>query len=60
MAERTWLFVAGSAVRGAREAKIAIERHYGPDGILARTLPTGAMAFWTTVMLAAYLVLSYL
>ena len=37
----------------------AVRHYYGPDGILARTLPTGAMAFWTTVMLAAYLVLSY-
>ena len=38
----------------------AIGRHHGPDGILARTWPTGSMAFWTTVMLAAYLILSYL
>ena len=36
------------------------ERHHGPVGFLARPLPTGTMAFWTTVMLAAYLVLSYL
>jgi multicomponent Na+:H+ antiporter subunit D len=38
----------------------AVRRHHGPEGILARTWPTGSMAFWTTVMLAAYLVLSYL
>jgi len=49
-------FVAGNA-----DAVTRVVRHYyGPDGILARTLPTGAMAFWTTVMLAAYLLLSYL
>ncbi|MGE3710195.1 MAG: Na(+)/H(+) antiporter subunit D [Hyphomicrobiaceae bacterium] len=35
-------------------------RHHGPDGILGRTWPTGAMAFWTTVTLGAYLVISYL
>ena len=37
-----------------------IQRYHGPDGILARTWPTGAMAFWMTIMLAAYLILSYL
>jgi multicomponent Na+:H+ antiporter subunit D len=37
-----------------------VQRHYGPDGTLARAWPTGSMAFWATVMLAAYLILSYL
>ncbi len=37
-----------------------IYRYYGPDGALARTWPTGSMAFWTTVVLAMYLILSYL
>ena len=37
-----------------------LNRHYGPDGALARTWPTGSMAFWTTVVLALYLILSYL
>ncbi|MEZ5786529.1 MAG: Na(+)/H(+) antiporter subunit D [Xanthobacteraceae bacterium] len=46
--------------RGARGAAAAIERHHGPEGALARTWPTGSMAFWATVMLAAYLILSYL
>ena len=33
--------------------------HHGPDGIFGRTWPTGTMALWATVMLGAYLVLSY-
>jgi multicomponent Na+:H+ antiporter subunit D len=37
-----------------------IYRHHGPQGILARTWPTGSMAFWTTVLLAAYLVVYFL
>jgi multicomponent Na+:H+ antiporter subunit D len=37
-----------------------IYRYSGPDGALARTWPTGSMAFWTTVVLAMYLILSYL
>jgi multicomponent Na+:H+ antiporter subunit D len=36
-----------------------VYHHHGPEGVLARTWPTGQMAFWATVMLAAYLVLSY-
>ncbi|MDH3579134.1 MAG: Na(+)/H(+) antiporter subunit D [Hyphomicrobiales bacterium] len=35
-------------------------RHHGPKGILARTWPTGSMAFWTTFLLGAYLILYYL
>jgi multicomponent Na+:H+ antiporter subunit D len=34
-------------------------RHHGPQGILARTWPTGSMAFWATLMLGAYLILYY-
>ena len=34
-------------------------RHHGPEGILARTWPTGSMAIWTTILLAAYLVVAY-
>jgi len=60
LAERVWHFVATYASRGAREGINAIERHHGPGGILARTWPTGVMAFWMTVMLAAYLILTYL
>ena len=59
-AERAWLSIAASVSHGVREIIGVIERHHGPDSILARTSPTGAMAFWTAVMLAAYLVLSYL
>jgi multicomponent Na+:H+ antiporter subunit D len=55
-----WSGVARTATRGARIALEGIQRYHGPHGILARTWPTGAMAFWTTLMLAAYLILSYL
>ena len=37
-----------------------IYRHHGPQGILARTWPTGSMAFWTTLLLGAYLIAYYL
>ena len=48
------------AMRSARVIPEGIQQYHGPEGILARTWPTGAMAFWMTIMLAAYLILSYL
>ena len=32
-------------------------RHHGPEGVFARTWPTGATVLWVAVMLAAYLVI---
>ncbi len=31
-------------------------RHHGPDGVLARTWPTGSMAIWASLLLAAYMI----
>ncbi|MEZ5818309.1 MAG: Na(+)/H(+) antiporter subunit D [Hyphomicrobiaceae bacterium] len=44
----------------ARVAADLVHAINGPDGQLGKPWPTGRMAFWTTVMLGAYLVLSYL
>ena len=55
-----WNHIVTGARRGAGTALEAIKLHHGPDGILARTGSTGTMAFWTTVILGAYLVLSHL
>jgi len=35
-------------------------RHHGPEGVLARTWPTGSMALWVMLMLLAYLLLNYI
>jgi multicomponent Na+:H+ antiporter subunit D len=59
-AKRMWELITLGAVQTARGAAGAIRLHFGPAGILARTWSTGSMAFWTTIMLAAYLLLSYL
>ncbi len=45
------------AVAGLSRDKLA-DTH-GPEGIFGRTWPTGTMAFWTTVMLGAVLLLSF-
>ncbi len=37
----------------------ALYRHHGPEGVLARTWPTGSMALWVMILLLAYLVAYY-
>ncbi len=53
------LAIANRATKAGARILRAVYRSYGPSGILARPWPTGSMAFWTTVLLAAYLVLDY-
>ena len=49
------------ALRGGNKALMrSVFRHYGPEGTLARTWPTGSMVLWVAVLLAASLVLYYL
>jgi multicomponent Na+:H+ antiporter subunit D len=59
-AERAWQSVVVGASRTVHKAASVVEHYHGPTGTLARTWPTGSMAFWTTFMLAVYLILSYL
>lgn len=57
---RVWR--SGLIDRGTRWLSRTVEeiyKHHGPGGILARTWPTGSMAFWTTVLLGAYLIAYY-
>ena len=52
---------AARALRGGNKSLMrSVFRHYGPDGTLARTWPTGSMVLWVAVLLAASLVLYYL
>ncbi len=48
------------AQHGAARLLQTVYRHHGPGGVLARTWPTGSMAFWATLLLGAYLVVYYL
>lgn len=57
------LFVDHSLEKSKRwlESTLSALHHYhGPAGIFARTWPTGSMAFWTTLLLGAYLLVYYL
>jgi multicomponent Na+:H+ antiporter subunit D len=58
-ADAAWRRLNDGVVSAARLLSAGLHRHHGPDGILGRTWPTGTMALWATVMLGAYLVLSY-
>ena len=45
---------------GNKSLMRSVFRHYGPEGTLARTWPTGSMVLWVAVLLAGSLVLYYL
>ncbi|MGE0697562.1 MAG: Na(+)/H(+) antiporter subunit D [Hyphomicrobiaceae bacterium] len=56
---KAWEGLAIGTGETARRFVRALYASHGPDGIFGRTWPTGTMALWTTLMLGAYLVLSY-
>ncbi len=51
----------GQATQNAsRGVMRSVVRHYGPEGTLARSWPTGSMVLWVAVLLATSLILYYL
>ena len=58
--ERAWDRFLETADTVLTRVNSGIYRHHGPDGVFGRTWPTGRMAFWTTVMLGAYVVWAYI
>ena len=56
----SWNGSLGAGMRALQRIPDGAQRFLGPESALARTWPTGVMAFWTTVMLGVYLILSYL
>ena len=48
------------ARRRLRAVTDLLRRHHGPDGVLARTWPTGSVVLWVALLLGMYLVLYYL
>jgi multicomponent Na+:H+ antiporter subunit D len=59
-ADVAWNRIVEATTFGARAAVAEVRHYHGPEGVFGRPWPTGSMAFWTTVMLAAYLILSSL
>jgi multicomponent Na+:H+ antiporter subunit D len=54
-----WTGVLGTLQRYLEGVIVTLVRHHGPQGILARTWPTGSMVLWVAVILAGSLVLYY-
>ena len=48
---RAWEALAGRTRRGVERFVRTVYRHHGPQGILARTWPTGSMALWAVFLL---------
>ena len=38
---------------------VRLHRHHGPQGLLARTWPTGSMVLWVAFLLGIYLIFYY-
>lgn len=55
-----WGVAVERTYRGVMRFVETLYRHHGPQGILARTWPTGSMAFWATLLLGGYLIAYYL
>lgn len=55
-----WFAGAGRGADAVGGRALALlRRHHGPEGILARTWPTGSMALWMMILLLVYLVAYY-
>ena len=49
----------GDLVRGTKNGINYLYAHHGPEGLMARTWPTGRVVFWAIVILGAYLLVDY-
>jgi multicomponent Na+:H+ antiporter subunit D len=58
-ADAAWRFATQWLLLGVRAFSARLSDHHGPEGVFGRTWRTGSMAFWMTLMLGAYLLLSY-
>lgn len=54
-----WQSILQDLRRGVHWVVVYMFRHHGPEGILARTWPTGSMALWVAVLLGGFLLLYY-
>ena len=43
--------------RATRRVISTLNRHHGPDGMMARSMPTGITVLWVAILLAGYLLL---
>jgi multicomponent Na+:H+ antiporter subunit D len=53
-----WQWIVDGVNWKATRFQGRLRRHYTPAGTFGRTWPTGTMAFWTTLLLGAFLIIS--
>jgi multicomponent Na+:H+ antiporter subunit D len=54
-----WQSILHDLRQGVHRFVAYMFRHHGPEGILARTWPTGSMALWVAVLLGGFLLIYY-
>jgi multicomponent Na+:H+ antiporter subunit D len=55
-----WQGALNLSLRGIEGFVLGLSRHHGPQGLLARTWPTGSMVLWVAIILAGSLLIYYL
>jgi multicomponent Na+:H+ antiporter subunit D len=60
MLQHGWRAFTYQITRAVKSFADGLHTYHGPSGLLARSWQTSNMAFWTSVVLAAYLLFLYL
>jgi multicomponent Na+:H+ antiporter subunit D len=54
-----WQATLGAFARRFNALLATLSEHHGPQGVLARTWPTGSMLLWVAVLLAVFMIARY-
>jgi multicomponent Na+:H+ antiporter subunit D len=54
-----WRALLDAVMSRVRAVAASVSEHHGPQGLLARTWPTGSMLLWVAVLLALFLIIRY-
>jgi multicomponent Na+:H+ antiporter subunit D len=54
-----WRALLDAVTGRVRAVAASVSAHHGPQGLLARTWPTGSMLLWVAVLLALFLIIRY-
>jgi multicomponent Na+:H+ antiporter subunit D len=55
-----WGGIRETGLRGIRDLTDLLRVHHAPGGLFARSWSSGEITLWTAVLLAAFLILSYM
>jgi multicomponent Na+:H+ antiporter subunit D len=57
--QQLWRATFGALLQRLGGLVSGLSEHYGPQGLLARTWPTGSMLLWVAVLLAVFMIARY-